>query len=59
MESYSFRLRIAATTLPLAMLILAILGFQATPIQNTLPRTQEYEADIFGLNAARQPAPGS
>jgi STE24 endopeptidase len=41
--------------LPLAALILAILGFLATPIQNTLTRTQEYEADIFGLNAARQP----
>jgi STE24 endopeptidase len=41
--------------LPLAALILAILGFLATPVQNTLTRTQEYEADIFGLNAARQP----
>ena len=41
--------------LPLAALILAILGFLATPIQNTLTRTQEYEADIFGLNASRQP----
>ena len=27
----------------------------STPIQNTLVRTQEYEADIFGLNTARQP----
>lgn len=41
--------------LPLAALILAIIGFIATPIQNTLTRTQEYEADIFGLNASRQP----
>jgi STE24 endopeptidase len=41
--------------LPLAALILAILGFLATPLQNTLTRTQEYEADILGLNAARQP----
>jgi STE24 endopeptidase len=41
--------------LPLAALILAILGFLATPIQNTLTHTQEYEADIFGLNASRQP----
>jgi STE24 endopeptidase len=41
--------------LPLAAAILAILGFLTTPIQNTLTRTQEYEADIFGLNASRQP----
>jgi STE24 endopeptidase len=41
--------------LPLATLILSIIAFAATPIQNTLVRTQEYEADIFGLNAARQP----
>jgi Zn-dependent protease with chaperone function len=32
-----------------------VIAFVATPIQNTLVRTQEYEADIFGLNAARQP----
>ena len=41
--------------LPLAMLILSLLSFLATPVQNTLTRTQEYEADIFGLNTARQP----
>jgi STE24 endopeptidase len=41
--------------LPLAVLILATLGFFFTPIGNTWTRTQEYEADIFGLNAARQP----
>jgi STE24 endopeptidase len=41
--------------LPLAVLILSAIGFLATPIQNTLIRTQEYEADIFGLNTSRQP----
>jgi STE24 endopeptidase len=41
--------------LPLAILILSILIFLATPMFNTLVRTQEYEADIFGLNTARQP----
>lgn len=41
--------------LPLAALILSIFGFLFTPIANTYSRTQEYEADIFGLNAARQP----
>jgi STE24 endopeptidase len=41
--------------IPLAILIFSLLIFIATPIQNTLTRTQEYEADIFGLNTARQP----
>ncbi|MBV9303816.1 MAG: M48 family metallopeptidase [Acidobacteriaceae bacterium] len=41
--------------LPLAVLILSILGFLYTPIGNTYTRTQEYEADIFGLNASREP----
>ncbi len=41
--------------LPLAVLILSILGFLYTPISNTITRTEEYEADIFGLNAAREP----
>jgi len=41
--------------LPLAFLIISIFGFVETPIDNTLTRTQEYEADIFGLNASRQP----
>jgi len=52
-----WRIRGAGDTavLPLAALILSILSFAATPIQNTLVRTQEYEADIFGLNASRQP----
>jgi STE24 endopeptidase len=41
--------------LPLAILILSAMSFLFTPISNTFTRTQEYEADIFGLNAARQP----
>jgi len=41
--------------LPLAVLILSILIFLATPIFNNLSRMDEYEADIFGLNTARQP----
>ncbi len=41
--------------LPTAVLVLAVLGFLFTPIANTFTRSQEYEADIFGLNAARQP----
>ena len=41
--------------LPLATLVLAIISFVTTPISNSFTRIQEYEADIFGLNAARQP----
>lgn len=41
--------------LPLVVFILSILSFLFTPIGNTVTRTQEYEADIFGLNASRQP----
>jgi STE24 endopeptidase len=41
--------------LPLAALIISIFAFLYTPIGNTVTRTMEYEADIFGLNAARQP----
>jgi STE24 endopeptidase len=41
--------------LPLAALILSVLFFVGTPAINTLIRVQEYEADVFGLNTARQP----
>ena len=41
--------------LPLMGLILGTLFFIATPLMNTLTRTQEYEADIFGINTSRQP----
>jgi STE24 endopeptidase len=41
--------------LPLLVLIFTIYSFVLTPLANTWTRTEEYEADIFGLNAARQP----
>ncbi len=40
---------------PLVVLLVSILSFVATPIDNTFVRTQEKEADMFGLNASRQP----
>ncbi len=40
---------------PLAILILITISFVLTPIQNSYTRMQEYEADIYGLNASRQP----
>lgn len=41
--------------LPLLVLLLSVFFFVATPVTNTIIRVQEAEADIFGLNAARQP----
>ena len=41
--------------LPLVMLLAGILFFVLTPVMNTQTRTQEKEADMFGLNASRQP----
>jgi STE24 endopeptidase len=41
--------------LPLIALILGAYLFLMTPVLNTIIRTNEFEADIFGLNAARQP----
>jgi len=41
--------------LPLAFALISVCSFVATPIFNTMIRTQEQEADVFGLNAARQP----
>jgi Zn-dependent protease with chaperone function len=41
--------------LPLLAILFGTVQFIATPINNTIIRTSEYEADIFGLNASRQP----
>jgi STE24 endopeptidase len=41
--------------LPLVMLLVSIFFFVLTPIMNTQTRTQEAEADMFGVNASRQP----
>lgn len=41
--------------LPLLAVLFSVYSFVLTPVQNTLTRTQEAEADIFGLNTARLP----
>lgn len=41
--------------LPLVMLLLSTFMFAMTPVLNTIIRVGEQEADVFGLNAARQP----
>jgi STE24 endopeptidase len=41
--------------LPLAILGLSVYFFLLTPVTNTISRTMEFEADMYGLNSARQP----
>jgi STE24 endopeptidase len=41
--------------LPVAIMVLAGLGLLLTPVLNTITRTEEMQADRFGLNAARAP----
>jgi STE24 endopeptidase len=40
---------------PLLIAIFSVFMFVLTPIQNTITREMEAEADAYGLNAARQP----
>jgi STE24 endopeptidase len=44
-----------SAALPLFALLISTYSFVLPPITNTYSRVQEYEGDIFGLNAARQP----
>jgi STE24 endopeptidase len=41
--------------LPLAVALLSLLSLLAMPVINTIIRSAESEADLFGLNAAREP----
>jgi len=41
--------------LPLAVIAFSLFFFVMTPVTNTITRTMEYEADMYGLNAAQQP----
>lgn len=41
--------------LPIIMACFAVFMFFATPVKNTIIRTNEVEADIYGLNTAREP----
>jgi STE24 endopeptidase len=40
---------------PLLVAVISVFAFAVTPITNTIIRTQEVEADRFGLNLAREP----
>lgn len=54
-ERWGIRAVADPAVLPLAFLLLGILGLVSTPVSNTFTRTQEFEADMYGLNAAREP----
>ncbi|HTQ13338.1 MAG TPA: M48 family metallopeptidase [Rhizomicrobium sp.] len=41
--------------LPVLMALLTVYLFLMTPVQNTITRTLEQQADMFGINAAREP----
>jgi STE24 endopeptidase len=41
--------------LPLLAALFSLFFFLATPVTNTISRTAEHEADIFGLDAVRKP----
>ena len=56
---YGVRWRIGAVTdlagLPVLVALFSLYFFAMTPIVNTITRTAEAEADMFGLDAAREP----
>jgi len=54
-ESWGIRGSGDIAVLPLAVIVLSIYFFVTTPINNTITRSMEFEADMYGLNAARQP----
>jgi STE24 endopeptidase len=54
-ESWGVRDIGDVAVLPLAVIVLSIYFFVTTPVNNTITRTMEFEADMYGLNAARQP----
>ncbi len=54
-ESWRIRGITDLALLPLAALLLSTISFVLTPVDNTITRTMEYEADMYGINASQQP----
>jgi STE24 endopeptidase len=54
-QNWDIRGMTDVAVLPLAMIVLSLFFFLMTPVTNTITRTMEFEADMYGLNAARQP----
>jgi STE24 endopeptidase len=54
-EGWNVREISDVAVVPLAFLLLSFFSFLTTPVFNSAVRTQEMEADMYGLNAAQQP----
>jgi STE24 endopeptidase len=54
-EAWGIRGITDVAVLPLAVIMFSLFFFLMTPLINTITRTMEFEADMYGLNAARQP----
>lgn len=54
-EAWGVRGITDVAVLPLAVIVFSLYFFLVTPVTNTITRTMEFEADMYGLNAARQP----
>jgi STE24 endopeptidase len=54
-EQWGIRGITDVAVLPLAVAVLSVYFLIMTPVTNTISRTMEYEADMYGLNAAQQP----
>lgn len=54
-EAWGIRDITDVAVLPLAVIVFSLYFFLTTPVSNTITRTMEFEADMYGLNAAQQP----
>jgi STE24 endopeptidase len=54
-EKWGIRGMTDVAALPLAAIGFSVYFFLMTPVTNTITRTMEFEADMYGLNAARHP----
>ena len=54
-SKYRLEGRTDPAALPIAVAIFSVFMFLMTPITNTIVRQAEKEADLYGLNAAREP----
>lgn len=54
-QSWGIRGITDLAVLPLAVLLVSTISFLLTPVDNTITRTMEYEADLYGINASQQP----
>ena len=54
-EQWDIRGITDVAVLPLAVIVFSLYFLLMTPVTNTITRTMEFEADMYGLNAAQQP----